>query len=237
MGGIYGFRFGISSHQLGLIATDGRFIQYNEVDYIDIHVGERFDFILRTDQMPNNYAIRIEMFSTPTITGKVTSSLSPGWISSYANLHYARAPKISSTNELVQLFTLGTIANCISGSTNATCQSRASLLAINQRANNYTPPSWCAVPPPPATREIFLDISVSGGPNINLFRYEPPSTPWVFSEELPKPCNEFLPLPEGCTEGSNCYCNHYLTIAESGYEVIDLIFINPDPNPAIFHPL
>lgn len=47
-------------HKLILIASDARFIAPVPVDYIIIHSGERYDFILNADQDVGNYWIRAE---------------------------------------------------------------------------------------------------------------------------------------------------------------------------------
>ncbi len=41
------YRFSISEHKLIVIATDGYFTEPKEVDYIHIHTGERYDFLLK----------------------------------------------------------------------------------------------------------------------------------------------------------------------------------------------
>ena len=43
---LYAYRFEVQGHQLTVVATDGYFIQPRTVDYIIIHSGERFDFLL-----------------------------------------------------------------------------------------------------------------------------------------------------------------------------------------------
>lgn len=43
----YMFRFSISEHKLIVIATDGYLTEPMEVDYIFIHTGERYDFLLK----------------------------------------------------------------------------------------------------------------------------------------------------------------------------------------------
>lgn len=59
--GLYAYRFSIDGHKLLLVATDGYFIQPEEVDYIIIHTGERYDFLLTADQGNQvNYLIRAE---------------------------------------------------------------------------------------------------------------------------------------------------------------------------------
>ena len=59
--GMYAYKFSIDEHKLQLVATDGYFIKPKEVDYIIIHTGERYDFLLTanvTDQ--DNFIIRAE---------------------------------------------------------------------------------------------------------------------------------------------------------------------------------
>ena len=51
--GTYAYRFSIDKHKLLLVAADGYFIQPQEVDYIIIHTGERYDlrgFVIRQIQ-------------------------------------------------------------------------------------------------------------------------------------------------------------------------------------------
>ena len=47
---LYAYRFSIEYHKLTVIATDGQFIEPETVDYIIIHSGERYDFLLKTKE-------------------------------------------------------------------------------------------------------------------------------------------------------------------------------------------
>ena len=50
---LYAYRFSIEEHKLIVIATDGQFVKFvkpTEVDYIIIHSGERYDFLLNADR-------------------------------------------------------------------------------------------------------------------------------------------------------------------------------------------
>jgi FtsP/CotA-like multicopper oxidase with cupredoxin domain len=58
--GHYVYRVEIIGHKMTVIATDGYFIRPTEVDYIIIHTGERYDFILNATQTRNNYLIRAQ---------------------------------------------------------------------------------------------------------------------------------------------------------------------------------
>ena len=60
---VYAYSFSIDDHNLTVIATDGHFIRPVTVDYIIVHSGERYDFILDTfNKVENlkNYWIRAE---------------------------------------------------------------------------------------------------------------------------------------------------------------------------------
>lgn len=57
---LYAYRFSIDEHRLIVVATDGIFIEPREVDYIVIHSGERYDFLLTTKPNGGNYWIRAE---------------------------------------------------------------------------------------------------------------------------------------------------------------------------------
>ena len=57
----YAYSFSIDGHKLLVITADGHFINPVEVDYIIVHSGERYDFILETfNKTEQNYWIRAE---------------------------------------------------------------------------------------------------------------------------------------------------------------------------------
>ena len=59
--GLYAYKFSIDGHRLTVVGTDGYWIQPEEdTDYIIIHTGERYDFILDADQEVKEYWIRAE---------------------------------------------------------------------------------------------------------------------------------------------------------------------------------
>lgn len=59
--GDYAYRFSIDGHQLTVVGTDGYWLEPVEnVDYIIIHTGERYDFILEANKTFSNYWIRAE---------------------------------------------------------------------------------------------------------------------------------------------------------------------------------
>ena len=61
--GLYAYKFSIDGHKLTVVGTDGYWLKpVKDVDYIIIHTGERYDFLLNatdTDEL-NNYWMRAE---------------------------------------------------------------------------------------------------------------------------------------------------------------------------------
>ena len=62
---LFAYRFSIDEHRLTLVATDGHFVQPTIVDFIIVHSGERYDFILETKNPyevsdKKNFVIRAE---------------------------------------------------------------------------------------------------------------------------------------------------------------------------------
>ena len=65
---LYAYRFSIEGHKLIVIATDGQFIEPIEVDYIIIHSGERYDFLLKREDNNN------QRFMIRAVTLKFTAT-------------------------------------------------------------------------------------------------------------------------------------------------------------------
>ena len=82
---LYAYMFSINGHQLTVIATDGVFIQPVTVDYIIIHSGERYDFLLNTSASEENYWIRAQ-----TLEVDMNGQFLPGHTAE-AILHYNTA--------------------------------------------------------------------------------------------------------------------------------------------------
>jgi len=59
--GLYAYRFSVDGHKLSVVATDGFWVEpVEEVDYIIIHTGERYDFLLNATETGMNYIMRAE---------------------------------------------------------------------------------------------------------------------------------------------------------------------------------
>ena len=57
---VFAYRLSIDSHKLTVIATDSFLTQPVETDYIIIHSGERYDFLVTANQAGENFWIRAE---------------------------------------------------------------------------------------------------------------------------------------------------------------------------------
>ena len=91
---LYAFKVSIDMHKLILIASDSRFIEPETVDYIIIHSGERYDFILDAYQEVGNYWIRAETLE---------ANLEEGSHMAEAILHYEGAEKLNPWNKYVDI--------------------------------------------------------------------------------------------------------------------------------------
>lgn len=65
---LYAYKVEVVGHKLMVIATDGHFTEPFEVDYIIIHTGERYDFLLSATQAPSNYMIRTQTLEVKDTT-------------------------------------------------------------------------------------------------------------------------------------------------------------------------
>ena len=71
---LYAYRFSIEDHKLIVIATDGQFIEPVTVDYIIIHSGERYDFLLKTKEANQLSTTRQFMIRAVTLSFTETST-------------------------------------------------------------------------------------------------------------------------------------------------------------------
>ena len=70
--GLYAYRFSIDGHKLTVVGTDGYWIEpVEEVDYIIIHSGERYDFLLHAIKDCGDFWIRAETLEVDQTNGHV----------------------------------------------------------------------------------------------------------------------------------------------------------------------
>ena len=78
---LYAYRFSIEDHNLTVIATDGQFIEPETVDYIIIHSGERYDFLLKAKE--ENELVSTQQFMIRAVTLRRfpnSSTIAPNYI-------------------------------------------------------------------------------------------------------------------------------------------------------------
>ena len=92
----YAFRVSINGHKLKVMATDGYLVEPVEVDYITIHAGERYDFLVEANQEIGNYWMTAETYAI-----NVGDSTAPPYnfydYNAQAVLHYAGSDKPNPT--------------------------------------------------------------------------------------------------------------------------------------------
>lgn len=85
---LYSYSFSIDGHKLTVVGTDGYWIEpVEEVDYIMIHPGERYDFLLKAKATINDYWMHAETMEINQTTGPPYESL--GHVAE-AILHYKK---------------------------------------------------------------------------------------------------------------------------------------------------
>ena len=117
----YAYKFSIDEHNLTVISTDGSIIEPVEAQFVILHTGERYDFLLKANkprQDVNDYWIRAE-----TLEVNLTSGLPYQSLGNIAEgiLHYNPAPPPRSTSyEQIKnisipfdVTTCGTMGGCV----------------------------------------------------------------------------------------------------------------------------
>ena len=99
---VYAFNISIDNHKLTVIATDGYFIQPVAVDFVIVHSGERYDFIVSADQTEqSDYWIRAQTleFNSPEPRDSGPTNPPPYELLNHETLgilHYSGAPPPTS---------------------------------------------------------------------------------------------------------------------------------------------
>ena len=65
---LYSYKLEVVGHKLNVMASDGHLLVPIMVDYLIIHAGERYDFILTADQTPGNYLIRAQVLGIANLS-------------------------------------------------------------------------------------------------------------------------------------------------------------------------
>ena len=132
---LFAYRVSVDEHKLTVIATDGAFVQPVDVDYIIIHSGERYDFLLKTKSM-----------SDPT---KTDFMIRAETLEAYENLDITQQARVNTAEAILHYKTeSNSIPNSVDyeriniSSVPITCSSSSpSCTALNCPFKNY-PPSY-----------------------------------------------------------------------------------------------
>ena len=186
----YAYKFSIAGHRLRVIATDGIDATIpnsltSEVDFIIVHVGERYDFVLEASQPVDNYLMLIETLEVPS------KLMEQGYCikahRGYAVLHYDGASNQLPANfddsynpltrcENTQCFALNCPFEAYPSDLNITC-----IDVLQMELTNPEP-----VPDNDVSSSVFLNFAFSRGPSVNdrVFEY-PQSPPLSQPEDIP----------------------------------------------------
>ena len=177
----YAYRFSIAGHRLRVIATDGIDATIpssltNEVDFIIVHVGERYDFVLEASQSVNNYLMLIETLEVPSVLMERGYCIKAH--RGYAVLHYDGASNHLPANfddsynpltrcENTQCFALNCPFEAYPSNLNIACIS-----VLQMQLTNPEP-----VPDEDVSSSAFLNFGFSNGPSINGRNLNYPQSP------------------------------------------------------------
>ena len=239
---IYALRVSIDDHKLLAIASDGKHFDPVEVDYIIIHSGETYDFLLNATQSESEYWIRAETLEVLRTEHSARAILTYGnindldWTTGYSNVPERERPCISESP--------CDVLNCPFRSYptkfNLTCISLISLVARNVTSPDseipkYPPDSNCT------DCEHFLNFAFQGkdeqsSVNANSFELPPLSYStncFEYNEQLAvgNTCDNCTVDTSSTTGG--CRCVNIVKVAnEETYDPtteqqsIALVFIN-----------
>ena len=235
---LYAYKFEIEDHKLRILATDGQIVHLSEeVDYIIVHSGERYDFILDTkENIPDgaeNYWIRAETLENITVDGRQNHSAE-------AILHYTcGASKASDLNPFTRYNNVTSIPrqctqrsmcsafNCpfleFPSSYNTRC------IAVSQLRNRFST-DLPKVDNMDSNRLKFFNFGFEGESStsaINGRHFLPPSTPYqTYPGEYGRDVEDGLTCQQcnsdttTASQPNQCTCTYVEKIV-SGYKLSD----------------
>ena len=178
----YAYRFSIHNHRLRVVATDGFDATVPSsitdlVDFIIVHVGERYDFILEASQPIDNYLMLVETLEVPSVLMERGYCIKAHRV--YSVLHYNGASDTLPTDfdDSYDPLTRCTSTQCYA--LNCPFQNYPSDLniqCINVAQLELSTPE--PVPSDGVNPSAFLNFGFRQGPSINDRVFEfPPSPP------------------------------------------------------------
>ena len=242
---LYAFKISVDQHKLTVIAADGFFIEpIEEIDYIIIHSGERYDFIVNANQPVANYWIQAE---TLEIDGSSNSGFPP--YDSLNNivqavLHYTGAsdpvgPNYATINSAPPVCTPSNQCkafNCpfmdFHPSYNTMCTRVGDLRLLNP-----TPAEELPASDPDNGQQYFLNFGYEGDgipDNINGRNFQfPPSALQTQSGDFD--LDSLLCPSDPYTCGNGCKCLHMLSLPFGQTVRLVLANIGRETHPIHLH--
>ena len=218
----YAYKFSIDEHNLVVMSTDGLLIEPVDAQFVILHTGERYDFLLKANkprQDVDNYWVRAETLAVNLNSGPPYSSL--GQVAE-AILHYNPAPAPNSTSyESIKSNSIPfTVERCggIGGCVAINCPFPAFHTSYNTRCINVhefrmlwpTPSSELPsadLDPDCTDCELFFNIG-SDTDNINGRNMQLSSFPLQTQKADIFP-NDFCDLRKTCQgDSDHCSCLH-----------------------------
>lgn len=242
---LFAFKVSVDQHKLTVIAADGFFIRpVEQVDYIIIHSGERYDFVLNANQNPSrNYWMRVE-----TIEINRTSNNGVPPYDSLNNvvqavLHYSNAPEpvgpnyasITSAPPTCTQSSPCRAFNCpfmdYHPSYNINCTRLGDLRLLYPTPTEELPAST-----PDSGQEYFLNFGYEGDDipdNINgrNFRFPPTALQTQSNLDL----DDYLCPSEPYTCADGCKCLHMLSLPFNKTVRLVLANIGRETHPIHLH--
>ena len=213
---IYALRVSIDGHKLMAIASDGWYFEPTEVDYMIIHTGETYDFLLEANQTDTNFWIRAETLEAPTpvpehaaraiLTYGDSSDLD--WTTGYSNVMQIQRPCTAASPCKV--------LNCPFEdypTTDLECVSLTSLIGLTGTPEAETP----RYPPDPNCPDCnhFLNFAFEGkgfDSSVNARSFELPALAYATNcfeydreknDSTSDTCNNCVVTPQS-SEGCEC---------------------------------
>ena len=220
--GLYGLRLSIDEHNLTVISTDGSLIEPIPTQFIILHTGERYDFILTANRPRagvNDYWIRAETLEVDLGAGGPPYP-SQGHVAE-AILHYSNAPaprsteyeQIKSNSIPFDVTRCAAIGDCIAvncpfpayhPSYNIQCMNVLDFRMLEEIPSSTRPD---ANPDPNCEDcELFFNIG-SDNDSINGRNMELPSSPLQTQKSDIFP-SDFCDVNRPCPNGESCGCVH-----------------------------
>ena len=233
-------RFSIQGHRLRLAAADG--FETNtpieiaqEVEYIILHAGERYDFILNANESIDNYVMIAETLEVPSILEEREYCVKAH--RAYSVLHYNGANDTLPSD----FDSYDPAARCASSqcfAINCPFENYPSVLnteCINLHQLQLTTPE--VVPSNDVSETVFLNFGFSNGLSVNSRVFSFPSSP-ILSQRGNIDDSNFCEYSQDEAQLGVTNCIHTYTAQTETVEMVFMALVNPAvPHFASAHPV